>query len=1108
MKRKDKVDWEFSRKTEWAIAGALAVLAALVFLPGLAGYVFPGESAVLTCQWLGLDVSSANAYPLMATFAKVFGVGNHLAPICAIIAVVTLYHLASTYIRSCVGGEHTAADASMFGRIAGAAAAVSFIFASATIYAATHLEPRLFDAAWALVALSVALPFAVLPPAVAWLAPVAMGAMSGAGVGDSISFVMLAPIYVATVWGVSKRRGGNGYGSATLFVVAFTAAAVAMLVWGVGDFKEYVTAQKSAVGLYNIRRAWYCLPLFASVPFFVSLFSCRRAFQSEHTFMNWTFHILLTLVAVIATATPLSPSVVMSPSRVPPMFSCLFVAFTTGYLVSYWWSLTREVRVMNESLEKDVAAAVGGKMHVIGWCAGGVLLFIVAFTSLVNRFMRFDPDKGAFADAVAARIVEDLGDRTWFVSDGSLDEHLLIAAHRAGRPLNIVNLLRERDSAYIEKLTEKVLAERLCGDHCEELAETLGKYRGLDRKRIIPFLQKWFASDPGVASKVAVFGAPDLWLYANLDPVAELLFFGGDPNRAGEWKDWEKFDEILKAPDGWGSHGLYEYNRDASDYLDTVRLNLRRHMGLIATDCGYSSQERGRKLQGDGKADEATKLYDAAFEMYELVLNKIDKDNVAALFNELELARAGHRKAGSKIKDITAKLNKIKEDESRRYPIGELGILYGYICNPEIILKHGFSLLMRGGRPGDAVNHIRRAIEFVPEKDRAAAELSLLASIYAGGSQADRGKAREMYDNALVRDPTNRQALLGLARLAMFDGETDKAVEYLQKAIAGAGDDPSILTQAALLHLMKNECAKAREVLQKVTDANISSMEAWSLTAAVVMRQIDEIGDTGGDPEKKARKELLEAELENNILPTMEKQAPSPNDHRLLTTRALVLMRKGGKDNIKSARDTLITVAQLRPEMAVTSDMILNLDISMNDTEDAERQATERLLADASNPIANYVMGSLSLKKDDLAAAEKHLRVAVAAKNPSPLALNDYAELRRRQRRFDEAEAAARKAVKAAPGMYIVWDTLGSILLDAGKAFDEAEQCVEKAVELSKDADGRPADVRMLITLARVQIRRGKLVSAKGTLRSVLGRIDELSDYERHEFEELRKSAR
>ena len=48
----------------------------------------------------------------------------------------------------------------------------------------------------------------------------------------------------------------------------------------------------------------------------------------------------------------------------------------------------------------------------------------------------------------------------------------------------------------------------------------------------------------------------------------------------------------------------------------------------------------------------------------------------------------------------------------------------------------------------------------------------------------------------------------------------------------------------------------------------------------------------------------------------------------------------------------------------------------------------------------------------------------------------------------------------------------------------------------------------MLVTLARVQLARGDTARGKGTLRKVSSRLGELSEYEKEEFEELRKSAK
>ena len=48
----------------------------------------------------------------------------------------------------------------------------------------------------------------------------------------------------------------------------------------------------------------------------------------------------------------------------------------------------------------------------------------------------------------------------------------------------------------------------------------------------------------------------------------------------------------------------------------------------------------------------------------------------------------------------------------------------------------------------------------------------------------------------------------------------------------------------------------------------------------------------------------------------------------------------------------------------------------------------------------------------------------------------------------------------------------------------------------------------MLVSLARVQVAKGDKQRANMTIRKVQGRIKELSDFEKGEFEELKKSAK
>ena len=1096
---------DYSRGWDWLCAAIVALVSAALFAPLVSAAAFPGESAKLMCVWRGLDASTLVQYPLAKMFAAPFGYGNWFAPVCGAVAAVALFHIANFLFREMTGGEYTSRDAAVIGRTGGAVAALVFMFSPAVLDSATHLEPRLFDAAWALVALALSITYSRLPQKIAFAAPLAIGAMGGMLIADSSEYLLLVPVCFAAVWAVSAKRGGRGYGAASLYLVAFFAVALFWSVGASGPFQEYLDGQKSAFRLAFSVDSWYIVPLFATFPCIVAVFAGRKSFGARKGWTDWSFHMMMTLVAILAVSTEFSPSDVMRFTRVPPVMSCAAAAFVAGYVLAYWWSQTRPVSPVNESVDATVPDALARR---VGIACGGLLSIVLFFTFVVNRFVAFDASKGDFADTVASMVVEEMGAREWLVTDGSIDSHLLLAADKAGRNLNLVSLVRESDKKYIKNLAARAVEKRIAGAATAEVADALVKYPGLDRQRIVPFIQKWFATDPDVAKKAAVFGAPDLWLYANVEPSAGIFVFGGDgPDKSDIFAKWPEIDSVLHAPKGWGSAGLYDWEKSRrADSLERQRLNLRRHVGFLATDRGYELQIEARKAHEAGDAKTASAKASAAFDIYELVLNEIDADNVSALFNEFELARTGYcKKAEAKQKAIIQRLNRIKEDETRRYALGDLGLLYGYVCNPDIIMRYGLSLLLKAGRPGDAVHQLRRAIEFVPAENRAMAELNLLASVYASGG--DREKARKIYNDALVRDPGSREALKGLARLALLEGDMEKAESLLKKITDGAEDDLSVFSQKATLLLMQNKLDEAKEVLRKVTDKDRANLEAWSLLAATIMREIDALaGDASpGAAEKKAR---LEKELDESVIPTMEAQARSPSDYYLLSTKAFSMMRKEGDEAKRKARDTFIAVAKGRPDITSAADMVMGLDIQLNDVEDAERQAVDTLAIDRNAPLANYVLGSIALGKEDFSAAESHLRIAADAKRAVPLAMNDLAEVLRRTKRYDEAEAYARKAVAAAPGLYVAWETLGSVLMDAGKSFDEAEQCIQKAVDLSKDASGRAADARMLIALARVQLQRGEKARAKGSLRAVLSRIDELSEFEKREFEELRKSAR
>lgn len=1078
----------------------VSLVALVVYSLTLAGYVFPGESARLCTQWMGMDALDAPKGPIWGSVVKAVG-GlsfpanvavriNLVSLVCGVLSAGLVCGLVGFFVRCTVRQEDTVRLVDGASVVAGLAAGLACVFSSAVWQTATHLEYRIFDVCFAL------LLFALFVPMLRWpKALPACVALLGAGVGvglvEGVVFVPLLPLYLLCVVVAAVKTGRKFYLPVGLFLVF---SAVAYLVVANRVAGAYLALPEAAAGGFKgigdvlvdalqgyaremrqwvTRPGWLFLFVLAVVPFVACAFAAPRGLNNERTWSQYLFHAAMTVCVILAFATPLAPESQMRALGIPPVLTSVLVAVTAGYLAAYWYLLARAPAPSAEDTKARPEAAVGRRMAP---ALLGVFLGVLALAALVNAFGA-SRDRGAYADICANEIMDRMGARTWLVTDGLLDDHLRFAAASSGKELNLVCLQRDMDDAYLKELSALVRAKGLkAGDANLALSIELG---------VLPFLQDWFSGDPKISEQAAIFGVPDFWYMAERQPVPECLFFGGvrdvkkdvDGGKAlAAFKAfWAKMEPVLHAERRTGSRAISK----AEDPVDALRLQLRRHVGFVANNLGVVLQDLGRDQD--------------AFELYELVLRTIDCDNICALFNEFEMARAGVPAAVARKAEIEKQLKAIVDDPKRRYMLWSLSRYYGYIRSPEIFARMGYAWA-RSGQTGNAIAQVQRAIDFVPA-DRQAGLLNMMAAIYASGNQAQ--KSREVYNKVLADDATNHDALMGLTRLALQKGAVAEAKGHLTKAVKAAKSPESSGFDWALLHLMNNDLSAARLSLQKVTDLQPKSLQAWSLLAGVLLQQFDTAKDA------PARKKILE-ELDGIILPKMESIADSPRDYFVQMTRALVLMRKG-RDHQKAARDALVAASAARPDATVVGDMILNLDIAMDDGESAEKHARQVLRQDRRNKLANYVMGSLRLKEGDYMTAETFLRLSVEQDQPLAAAQNDLAEVLRRLQRPAEAETFARAAVKTAPDLYVAWETLGSALLDQNKDLDDAESYVKKAIDLCKK-ETKGSDIRMQITLARVQIAKGDLGRARATLRTIRSHQDELSKFDLGEVEKLQKA--
>ena len=1091
------------RRASLLSALSVAGVAAVVYALTLANYVFPGDSARLLVQWAGIDALAFPEFPLWGLFVKLFaGAGdlssvavrtNALSLVCGVVSAYLICRLMAFAVWQGTTQEDSIKFAKGASIAAGVVASLTFVFSTAVWQSSTHLEHRIFDVMWALLTMRVVL-LAAGRPRLSLPVAVVAGAFVAMGLIESPIFVPCSIAIFFAFMLVLVKNGSSLYGAASLHLLSVVIGTIFFVKYVSGGFlgTEAAEAANCSSSLdvflriakdsvremrtWVSRSGWLAIVALSVLPAVSCAFAAGRGLNNDRRWSQYAFHIAMTLCSALALATALSPESILRPWGISPVATSTLVALVSGYLAAYWYLLARCPLPVKEFKNEgmDPAIRIGRSIAPVFGCA---LVVIVALSSMVNAF-NCGRGRGEFADICAKEVISTLGDRTWFITDGTLDDHLRVAAATERKELNLVCLQRDMSESYLDELSDLVKTRGLTAGNANlQMSLRLG---------VLPFIQDWFAGDTNVMKKAAIFGVPDFWYMAERMPVPENMVFGGaQAVKSVDGKalaaDFRSFWGRI-APTLWT-----ERNREGSrniascnDPIASLRLQLRRHVGFVGNNLGVFLQDSG--------------LNDEAFAIYELVLDTIDPDNVCALFNEFEMARAGVKCAVAKKVEIERKLKAIVDDPKRRYALWSLSRYYGYIRNPEIFARMGYAWA-RSGQTGNAIAQVQRAIDFV-SADRQTGLLNMMAAIYASGNQVK--KSRAVYEQVLSADANNREALMGMARLALQSGSADEAKTFLEKAAKASGKEAAGI-ETALLLMMNNDLDRARLEMQKITDMHPKSLQAWSLLAGVLLQQLDQAKDAA------ARTKILD-ELENAILPKMEAVTNDPRDYFVQMTRALVYMRKGPTFS-KQARDALVIASMSRPDVSVVGDMILGLDIELDDGEAAERHARTILRRDRHDKLANYVMGSLRLKEGDYSTAETFLRLSVEAEKPIAAAQNDLAEVLRRLQRYAEAEKFARDAVKNQPKLYVAWETLGASLLDQNKDLDEAERCVEKAIKLSK-TESKIEDIRMQLTLARVQIARGALGKARATVRSIRKRQSELSNYDRDQLETLDKAVR
>ncbi len=1063
------------RKLDWVMSAVLGLLAAVAYGLTLSKGVYPGESARLMALYSGIDPLELPLHPLWGMFVSTLSSWplfslplrlNLFSAGCSVVSVVLMYRLMSFLIHDLVYEEYSVEYAPRVGIWAGTISALAFMFSVPVWHAATRLQYQSFDLMLVMIAASLLVSHATCK----WRGFLVLFALlQGIGIVESSMFIPLAPVFLMFLIYVLLKKGELSlsrvawmgvvsvlgmslyYFSARAFFASHDAEAlsfksvmdVLVEVW-----KSQIKQLSSGLPRVN----WLILLLMSVVPWLASGFASFRALNNERSWSQYILHLTLSIIVVLGlTNVAISPWEILKPLDRLPVWSYAMLAMTAGYLVAYWYLLLKVERPKRGHETSNITKVTGDWLGLI---LAYPLAVIVLLAAIINAF-DCRGSRGAFADRCAKEILDRLGGRTWFVTDGTLDPHLQILARERGQELNLLCLQKDISPFYLKSMAKRIEEKKIFD------SSNLQRMKSTLNLGILPFIQDWFAMDKQIEKKVAVFGVPDFWYTAGITPVPEYLFFSGSrdikefndkPLFASYSSFWKEMDRIL-APN----------IKKSDDPTDLRRANLRRHLGFVANNLGVLLEDLGKD--------------DDAFAVYSQVHGKLDPENISALFNQFEMARRGAASASAGKEAIERELKDFIGDLKQQYPLWSLSRYYGYVRSPEIFARLGWGWAL-SGQTGAALAGVTRASNLLPS-DQRIEMLKAMAAIHALAD--DRIKSEVVYQDIIKSDPNNRSAMLGLAQLAVQEGAVEKAKKWLERAAKSEDKRGALGVEWAVIHLMNNDLERARLALQETTDLQPKNLQAWTLLAMVQLQQ----GET--------------ADIEKVILPKMESIAGTVDNYFIQITRAQMAMKKG-RSYQRSAREGFIRASMLRPEVPGVKDLILQLDIAMNDQENAELHARQVLRSNRKHALANYVMGSLRLQEGQYGEAEDFLRRSVET-SPSAAALNDLAEVLRRIRKFDEAEKHVRAALKLNQELYVAWETLAVILLEANKDLNEAERAVRKSMELYAD------DLRSKITLARILLKKGEIERARELIHQLKSRQGELAKFDQDELSKLSEAA-
>lgn len=400
------------------------------------------------------------------------------------------------------------------------------------------------------------------------------------------------------------------------------------------------------------------------------------------------------------------------------------------------------------------------------------------------------------------------------------------------------------------------------------------------------------------------------------------------------------------------------------------------------------------------------------------LLNGCGEKDAASLLTEARAMLAAGDERGAMIQLKNA-VEQDGQNAEARYELGRLYLAQFDLASAEKELRHARD----AGYAASAVDPLlarillgqrsyQRLLDEIPAPAGDSADAATLKALRAMAQLGlgHKDEARQALQDALSTAPDNPEVRLALARLALIDNDTTRALDEIEHGLkADPAHLDSQLLKGDVLHAT-GKPAEAAAVYRNILENHPNHTPARLALAGIAIAE---------NRLANARKELTAA----------RKTAPDNLQARYL--EALVDFREG---ETQRARDGLAAVLKAAPDFVPALLLGGSIEFSLGNVQTAESHLNKVINATPRNPYARRLLAATQLRAGRADEATRTL-APLDPENSDDAAVNVVAgEIALAKKQWSKAAAHFEKAASTSPGNAMIRTELGATRMALGDA--------------------------------------------------------------------------